>query len=214
MSDQPRVVLVRHGETAWSRSGRHTGREDIPLDPDGEAQARAAGVALREWNFAAVFVSPLVRARLTCDLAGYGDRARVDPDLQEWDYGDYGGRTAHEIQEERPGWVIWRDGVPGGETVEQVGARADRVIARIGDINGDVCLFAHGHLLRVLASRWIGLPPVTGEHLALSPASVSVLGNDRGLSRIVWRWNDTHHLEGVKLTSQPASSSASTSPAK
>ena len=208
------VVLVRHGETEWSRIGRHTGRQDIPLDAEGEAQARALVPPLRAWSFAAVLVSPLQRARRTCELAGLGAAAQVDDDMQEWDYGDVEGRTAAEVQAEQPGWTIWKDGVTGGETVDQVGARADRVLARINNIPGDVCLVAHGHFLRVLTARWVGLPPVNGEHLAFDPAALSVLGDDRGIAPIVWRWNDTHHLAGVKLTSQSASSSASTSPPK
>jgi broad specificity phosphatase PhoE len=214
MPDSPRLVLVRHGETAWSRIGRHTGREDIPLDDDGEAQARCLVPALQHWDFSAVLVSPLQRARRTCELAGFADHATVDADLQEWDYGDVGGRTATEVQAEHPGWTIWRDGATGGETVAEVGARADAVLARIGNISGDVCLFAHGHLLRVLAARWIGLEPVGGEHLAFDPAAISVLGDDRGIARIIWRWNDTAHLAALKLTSQSASSSARTEPPK
>jgi probable phosphoglycerate mutase len=214
VSKQPEIVLVRHGETPWSRSGRHTGRDDIPLDEEGEAQARATGPVLRDWDFAAVLVSPMQRARRTCELAGLGEVAEVDPDLQEWDYGAYSGRTASEIRQERPGWVIWKDGVAGGETIDQVGERADRVVARIRTIPGDVCVFAHGHLLRVLASRWVGLPPVEGEHLAFHACALSVLGSDRGVSSVIWRWNDTHHLAALKLTSQSASSSASTSPPK
>jgi probable phosphoglycerate mutase len=190
-----RVVLVRHGETAWSRSGRHTGRSDIPLDPEGEAQARRLRDRLRGWSFAEVLFSPLQRARSTCEIAGLAASARPDPDLQEWDYGAYEGRTADEIRADRPGWVIWRDGVIGGETVADVGRRADSVIARVRAVDGDVALFAHGHLLRILAARWCRLPVLTGESLALSPAAVSVLGYERE-APCVWLWNDTSHLVG------------------
>lgn len=190
-----RVVLVRHGETAWSRSGRHTGRSDIPLDPEGEAQARRLRDRLRGWSFAEVLFSPLQRARSTCEIAGLAASARPDPDLQEWDYGAYEGRTADEIRADRPGWVIWRDGVIGGETAADVGRRADSVIARVRAVDGDVALFAHGHLLRILAARWCRLPVLTGESLALSPAAVSVLGYERE-APCVWLWNDTSHLVG------------------
>ena len=191
------LVLVRHGQTEWSRTGQHTGRADIPLDAQGELQARTLAPALRHWSFAAVLVSPLQRARRTCELAGLAEAAQVDDDLQEWNYGDIEGRTAAQVQAEHPGWNIWKDGVSGGETIAQVGARADAVIARIGSIKGSVCLFSHGHFLRVLASRWIELAPVDGEHLALDPAALSVLGDDRGIAPIIWRWNDTAHLDGL-----------------
>ncbi|HXZ99961.1 MAG TPA: histidine phosphatase family protein [Candidatus Binatia bacterium] len=189
----PLVVLVRHGETEWSRSGRHTGRSDIALDPEGEAQARWLRHRLREWRFATVMVSPLRRARKTCDIAGFGRAARVEPDLQEWDYGSYEGRTAEEIREQRPGWTIWRDGVVGGETAEDVARRAESVLASVRAAGGDVALFAHGHLLRILAARWCDLPPVAGEHLAFSAGAISILGSDRD-APIIWRWNDTSHL--------------------
>ena len=189
------VVLVRHGETEWSRITRHTGRSDVPLDPEGEAQARRLGPRLREWRFAEVLYSPLQRARRTCELAGLAAGARPDPDLQEWDYGDYEGRTADEIRGERPGWVIWVDGVVGGESLGDVGRRADSVIERVRRVEGDVALFAHGHFLRIMASRWCLLPPVAGERLALSPASLSVLGYERD-NPVVWLWDDTCHLRG------------------
>jgi len=188
-----RVVLVRHGETEWSRTTRHTGRSDVPLDPEGEAQAARLGYRLRGWRFAEVLYSPLQRARRTCELAGLAASARPDPDLQEWDYGDYEGRTAEEIRSGRPGWAIWRDGVVGGETLSDVGRRADSVIARVLAVEGDVALFAHGHLLRILAARWCRLPAVAGERLALSPASVSVLGYEHE-SAVIALWNDTSHL--------------------
>lgn len=189
------VVLVRHGETEWSRTGRHTGRSDIPLDPEGEDQARRLGPRLREWSFAEVLVSPLRRAWSTCDAAGLAATARPDPDLQEWWYGEYEGRTVEEIRAQRPGWTIWRDGVVGGESVDDVGRRADSVISRVRAVRGDVCLVAHGHLLRILAARWCGLPVLAGAHLALSAASVSVLGYERD-DPAIWLWDDTHHLAG------------------
>jgi broad specificity phosphatase PhoE len=190
-----RVVLVRHGETAWSHTGQHTGRSDIPLDPKGEVQARLVGRRLAGWHFAAVLTSPLERARRTCELAGLGVAAALDPDLEEWDYGRYDGLTSDQIRAERPGWTIWAGGVVGGESVDQVGERADRVLRRVGSVGGDVAIFAHGHLLRILAARWCALDPDDGEHLALDPASVSVLGHEHG-SPVISLWNDTSHLAG------------------
>jgi len=192
-SPTQRLVLVRHGETQWSRSGRHTGRTDIPLDAEGEAQARLLGPRLARWTFAEVLYSPLQRARRTCELAGLMAGAHPDPDIQEWAYGAYEGRTADEIRAERPGWVIWKDGVAGGETLADVGRRADAVIERVREVAGDVALFAHGHFLRILAARWCDLPALAGESLALSPAAVSVLGYERE-DRVIWLWNDTCHL--------------------
>jgi probable phosphoglycerate mutase len=182
------VVLVRHGATEWSSSGRHTGRTDVPLDDEGRAQASALGDRLRGWKFSLVLTSPLVRARETCALAGLGDRAEVDPDLTEWDYGDYEGRTTTEIRASRPGWTVFDGGVVNGETVEQVGARADGVIARLAGVDGPVALFSHAHMLRILAARWLGLPAVDGRLLALDPATVSVLGYEHD-TRVVQRWN-------------------------
>ena len=149
----PQLWLVRHGETAWSIAGRHTGRTDLPLDDPGRSQAEAVAPLLRKHDFVQVMTSPLQRARETCTLAGFGDRADVVDDLQEWDYGDYDGRTTAEIRAERPDWSLWRDGCPGGEDAAQVGQRVDRVIARVRTVDGDVLAFAHGHLLRVLAAR-------------------------------------------------------------
>jgi broad specificity phosphatase PhoE len=183
-----RVVLVRHGQTAWSLSEQHTGRTDVPLTDVGRRQATELGPRLGGWRFARVLTSPLTRALDTCRLAGFGDAAEVDDDLAEWDYGDYDGRRTLDIRDERPGWDVWIDGVPGGETVEEVGRRAQRVIDEVRDTEGDVALFAHGHLLRVLAARWIGLPPDAGRLLALSTASVSVLGWERETA-VVERWN-------------------------
>jgi probable phosphoglycerate mutase len=182
------VVLVRHGATEWSSSGRHTGRTDEPLDDDGRAKARALGERLRDWKFSLVLTSPSSRARETCALAGLGDRAEVDPDLLEWDYGDYEGLTTVQIRESRPGWTVFEGGVVNGETVDQVGARADQVIARISRVDGQVALFSHGHMLRILSARWLGLPAVDGKLLALDPATLSVLGYEHE-TRVVERWN-------------------------
>jgi probable phosphoglycerate mutase len=183
-----RVVLIRHGQTAWSLSEQHTGRTDIPLTDVGRRQATALRARLGGWRFARVLTSPLTRALDTCRLAGFAAAAEVDDDLAEWDYGDYDGRRTLDIRDERPGWDVWVDGVIGGETVEEVGRRAQRVIDEIRDTEGDVALFAHGHLLRVLAARWIGLPPDAGRLLALSTASVSVLGWERETA-VVEQWN-------------------------
>ena len=190
----PELWLIRHGETEWSASGRHTGRSDLPLTQRGEWQAELLKAPLAARTFAAVLTSPLRRARDTCRIAGYASVAVADENLMEWDYGDYEGRTFEEIRKERPGWRLWRDGVPKGETAAQVGARADLVIDRALSAGGDVALFAHGHVLRVLASRWVGLPPTCGGLLALDTASVSVLGYDRE-DRVIRRWNEVSHLE-------------------
>jgi probable phosphoglycerate mutase len=187
------LVLVRHGETAWSRSGQHTGRTDMPLLDDGRQMGVALGAPLRAWSFAAVWTSPLRRASETCALAGYGVIARPHPDLMEWDYGDYEGKTSKEIRAAVPGWRLWKDGVPGGETAAQVGARADRVLEEVRHVKGHVVLFSHGHLLRVLAARWLGLAPEEGRLFALSTASISVLGWD-GEQPLLVSWNDTTHL--------------------
>lgn len=194
MTEGPVLVVVRHGETEWSREGRHTGRADIGLTPAGEAQARRLAAPLSAWSFETVLCSPLRRAVRTCELAGYGDRAELLDDAREWDYGDYEGRTVADIAAENPGWSLWLQGTPGGETLESVAARAERVIARVRETPGDALLFAHGHLLRVLAARWCDLAPVAGRNLHLSPASISLLGDDRGIAPIIWRWNDEHHL--------------------
>jgi probable phosphoglycerate mutase len=162
---------------------------DIPLNDEGRERARALGARLAGWQFERVLCSPLGRALETCRLAGLGDRVEVVDDLHEWDYGDYEGRRTVDIREERPGWDLWVDGVVGGETVEEVGGRVDRVIAAVRGATGDVALFAHGHVLRVLGARWVGLPPDDGRHLALSTASVSVLGWERE-TPVIQRWND------------------------
>jgi len=184
----PQLWLVRHGQTEWSASGRHTGRTDLPLDENGREQARELAGRLAALPVALVLTSPLQRARETCALAGLGDGAVVDDDLQEWDYGDYDGLTTDEIRAARPDWTLWRDGCPGGETAAQVGVRADRVIRRARDAGGDTIVFAHGHLLRVLAVRWIGLGPEAGALLALTTATVSLLGWEREQA-VVRRWN-------------------------
>jgi broad specificity phosphatase PhoE len=182
------IVVVRHGETAWSRDKRHTGRTDLALTPEGRDQARTLVAALARLRFAAVFVSPLVRARETCDLAGFGDRAVVDPDLVEWDYGEYEGLTSNEIQERRPGWALFRDGVVGGETIDDVAARAQRVIARVRPIDGDVLLFGHGHQLRILTALWLEFPATAAQHLQLATASPSTLGFEHAWTALL-SWN-------------------------
>jgi probable phosphoglycerate mutase len=190
----PRVFLVRHGATEWSVSGQHTGRTDIPLTEEGRRQAERLGARLARERFALVLVSPLSRARETARISGFGDVADVDPDLLEWDYGDYDGRTAVDIRKERPGWTPWHGGFPGGETLEQLAARADRVVARVRAVDGDVVLFAHGHILRVIAARWLEQPPVEGSRYYLSTASLSVLGWERE-TPVIDRWNELCHLE-------------------
>jgi broad specificity phosphatase PhoE len=190
----PVVVLVRHGETEWSRSGQHTGRTDIPLTPLGREQATRLGERLKGQRFSLVLTSPLARAADTCRLAGFGDQAEATDDLLEWDYGDYEGRRTVDIHAERPGWLLWRDGVPGGERLGNVCARADRVADRAHAASGPVLLFGHGHQLRVLATSWLGLHPQRAGQLALSPASISVLGSEHGNPAIL-RWNDTAHLD-------------------
>lgn len=184
------VVLVRHGQTEWSVSGQHTGRTDVPLTDVGREKAARLADRLSAWQFAAVLTSPLSRAMETCRLAGLGQGAQVNEDLSEWDYGEYEGRRTVDIRQERPGWDIWVDGVIGGETVEEVGRRADRVIAAARAVDGDVALFAHGHVLRIVGARWIGLPPSDGRRLALATASVSVLGWERE-TPVLERWNET-----------------------
>ena len=179
--------LMRHGETEWSRSGAHTGRTDIPLTAGGRANAAAVGRYLSGRHFDLVLVSPLQRARETCRIAGY-ENAVIDPDLSEWDYGDYEGRTTQQIQAKRPGWSLWKDGVLNGETVAQVGARAGRVIARALPFEGDVALFAHGHILRILTATWLGLPPEGGRLFALGTASISNLGYEHE-TQVITRWN-------------------------
>jgi broad specificity phosphatase PhoE len=187
-ADSPEVVLVRHGETEWSREGKHTGRTDIPLTEQGRRQAQAVGAALHERRFALVLTSPLARALETCRLAGFGDVAEQRDELREWDYGAYEGRMTIEIRRERPGWTLWRDSVPEGETIDEVAARVDRVIDELRAVQGDALLFAHGHVLRVLAARWLGLEPQNGALFALDPASISALGHERE-TPVIRLWN-------------------------
>ena len=183
-----RAILIRHGETAWSISGQHTGATDIPLTENGREVASRLAPVLARASFALVLTSPLGRARETCALAGLASRGEIDPDLTEWDYGTYEGLTSQQILAKAPGWMLFRDGSPGGESPEQVGARVDRVIARIRSVEGDVALFAHGHVFRVFAARWLGLPPTAGSHFLLDTATVSVLSHYRGIPAIR-RWN-------------------------
>ena len=181
------VFAIRHGETAWSLSGQHTGTTDIPLTDNGRRLAETLRPVLARERFGLVLVSPLQRARETCTLTGLGDRAVVEPDLVEWNYGEYEGLTPGQIHESRPGWLIFRDGCPGGEAPEQIGARVDRVIARARAADGDVALFAHGHVLRVLAARWIGLPAGSGQHFLLDTGTLCVLGYYRDVPAVkVW----------------------------
>jgi len=181
------VYCIRHGETEWSLSGQHTGRTDIPLTENGRRLAAALRPRLAGHAFARVLSSPLARARETCALAGLGQAGEIEPDLAEWDYGDYEGLTSERIQTIAPGWLVFRDGCPGGEMPDEVAARVDRVIARVRAAGGDVALFAHGHVLRVLAARWIGLPPEEGKRFLLDTGTISVLGDYRGIPAIrVW----------------------------
>jgi broad specificity phosphatase PhoE len=183
-----RAILVRHGETEWTLTGQHTGRTDIPLTEAGRAAARDLAPLAAKTTLALVLTSPLGRARETCELAGLAAQAYVDPDLLEWHYGDYEGLTLAQIQTRAPEWLLFIDGCPGGESPAQVAERVDRVIARIRAVDGDVALFAHGHLLRLFAARWIGLPPAAGCHFLLDPATVSVLAHSRGIP-VVKSWN-------------------------
>jgi probable phosphoglycerate mutase len=190
------IYLARHGETAWTLSGQHTGRTDIPLTPRGERNARRLRDRLQGLRFAKVLTSPLQRAVRTCDLAGFGSLAELDHDLVEWDYGEYEGRMTAEIHKERPGWRLFRDGCPGGETAKDVAERADRIITRVRRVNGNVLIFSSAHFLRVLAARWLGLAPEMGRCFVLSTASVSALGYEHDLSEPVVRlWDDTTHVE-------------------
>lgn len=185
------VYLLRHGETAWSLSGRHTGRTDLPLTAHGEAEATRLRALLTGTNFTRVLTSPRQRARRTCELAGFGDVAQVEPDLQEWDYGDYEGLTTDRIHERQPGWNLFDDGCPHGESVEQVTQRADRVLALVRSLAGAVALFSHGHFLRALAVRWVGLPLRDGRLFGLDTGSLSLLGYEHPDQRspIIVRWN-------------------------
>ena len=182
------MVVVRHGETEWSLSGRHTGWTDLPLDARGRRQAQELRERLRGWRFEAVFSSTLMRALDTCRLAGLDHDPLVRDDLREWNYGAYEGLTSEEIEAQRPGWSLWRDGCPQGEDAAAVGRRADRALAEIRGMAGDVCVVAHGHLLRVMGARWLGLPPEAGRHFALAAAGISVLGHEHG-EAVLSSWN-------------------------
>jgi broad specificity phosphatase PhoE len=182
------IVIVRHGQTEWSESNRHTGRTDLALTETGRRQARALRAVLADRTFSLVLCSPLRRARETCELAGFGERAVLCDDLREWDYGEYEGLTTDEIRAHDPRWSIWRDGCPGGERPEQVSARANRAVARVRRDGGDVLAFAHGHILRVLTARWLKMAPAAGAHFALAPGAVSSLGCERE-AEVVVSWN-------------------------
>lgn len=192
----PVIYLARHGETAWTLSGQHTGLTDIPLTARGERNARRLQIRLRGLQFAKVFTSPLQRALRTCDLAGFESLAELDQDLVEWNYGKYEGRITAEIHNERPDWRLFRDGCPGGETAKDVADRADRIITRVRRVSGNVLIFSSAHFLRVLAARWLGLAPEMGKCFVLSTASISALGYEHDLSEPVIRlWDDTRHVE-------------------
>jgi broad specificity phosphatase PhoE len=190
-----RIVLIRHGETEWSLSGQHTGITDIPLTENGRTVAKRLAAVLSKLTFAKVLTSPLCRARETCELAGLGERAEIDRDLMEWNYGEYEGLTSKQIQAVAPGWMLFRDGCPGGESPEQISVRVDREIARISSVDGHVALFAHGHVFRVLVARWIGLPAVAGCHFLLDTSTVSVLSHYQDIPA-VRRWNAPVKLRG------------------
>ncbi|MGO9203655.1 MAG: histidine phosphatase family protein [Limisphaerales bacterium] len=192
----PVIYLARHGETAWSLTGQHTGRTDLPLTERGERNARRLGERLAGLRFAKVFTSPSQRAVRTCELAGFGTAAEVDPDLVEWNYGDYEGLRTVQIQAKRPDWQLFCDGCPNGESPGQIGARADRAVSRLREIEGDVLIFSSGHFLRVLAGRWLDLEPAAGRFFMLRTASLSALGYENNLSRpVIQFWDDTRHVD-------------------
>ena len=191
----PVLYIARHGNTAWTLSGQHTGRTDLPLTPDGERNAARLGQRLHGMSFAQVFTSPLQRASRTCELAGFGAVAEVDPDLVEWDYGTYEGLTSAQILKDRPDWQLFRDGAPGGESPQQVSDRADRVIHRVRAVAGNVLIFSSAHFIRTLTARWLGLAPIAGSCFLLNPASLSALSYEHNLSHPAMRlWNDDHHV--------------------
>ena len=192
----PQIYLARHGNTAWTVTGQHTGLTDLPLTPSGECNARRLGERLKGMTFAKVFTSPLQRAARTCELAGFGAMAEIDPDLVEWNYGQYEGLRSDEIFRQRPGWQLFRDGAPGGESPEQIGARADRVVERVRAVQGNVLIFSSGHFIRVLTARWLALGlGSAGRYFLLNPASLSALSYEHNLSQPVIRlWNDDHHV--------------------
>jgi broad specificity phosphatase PhoE len=197
MSDElPEFYLARHGETAWTISHQHTGRTDIPLTPRGERNASALGKRLHGMVFDKVFTSSLDRARRTAELAGFGGVVEADPELMEWDYGDYDGKTTAEIRRLNPTWSLFRDGCPGGESITAVGARADRVVARLRGFKGRILLFGHSHFFRIVSARWLSLPPADGALFYLSTASLSILGYEHSLDEPVIRlWNDDRHVK-------------------
>jgi len=193
----PELYLARHGETAWSLTGQHTGLTDLPLTERGERNARRFRERLAGLTFAKVFTSPLQRATRTCELAGFAAAAEVDRDLVEWNYGDYEGLRTAEIHDKRPEWQLFRDGCPGGESPDQIAARADRVLSRVRVVKGDVLIFSSGHFLRVLAARWLGLEPVNGRLFMLKTASLCALGYENELSQpVISLWDDTSHVSG------------------
>lgn len=187
----PRLFLARHGDTAWTDTGQHTGRTDLPLNTQGQENARQLGAVLRPFAFARVFTSPLQRASKTCELAGFGSVAVIDADLLEWDYGSYEGKLSAEIHQEQPSWQIFRDGCPGGESPQAVAERADRFLARVRDLEGDVLAFSSGHIIRMIAARWLGLPPDGGRFFFCRPASLGMLTfeHHRREEPIIGLWN-------------------------
>ncbi len=195
----PVVYLVRHGETAWSLSGQHTGRTDIALTPNGEKQALSVAPRLRDLQFTSVYTSPLSRARRTCELAGFGDQAVADDDLMEWHYGDYEGLTSKEILAKNPQWYLFRDGFPGGESVEEIGARAQRFVARLKAGSGNLLVFSHGHMLRFVAASWLNLASSDARIFTLSTASLSILGFDHNSldEPVIKLWNDDSHMRAL-----------------
>jgi probable phosphoglycerate mutase len=197
MSDKlPKIYLARHGETEWSLSGQHTGVTDIPLTERGKRNARSLGERLQGTHFVKVLTSPLQRAKRTCELAGFGAQAEVDGDLVEWNYGEYEGKRTADIRKERPDWYLFRDGCPGGESFDAIGKRADRVLDRLRVAGGDVLVFSHGHILRVLGARWLGLPVSDARLLLLTTASLSILGYEHNFGEPVLRlWNDDRHVQ-------------------
>jgi probable phosphoglycerate mutase len=206
-AELPVIYLARHGETAWSRSGQHTGLTDLPLTELGERNAQRLRASLSGLKFAKVFTSPLHRARRTCELAGFGSTAEIVHDLVEWDYGEYEGLRTAEIHAERPGWQLFRDGCPGGESPQQVAARADSVVKLVRAVSGNVLLFSSGHFLRMLAARWTGIETFVARSLLLSTTSLSALGYENSLEQPAIRlWNDTHHLLPSKETNTAANS--------
>ena len=205
MEKLPVIYIARHGNTAWTHSGQHTGLTDLPLTPDGERNAVRLGERLKGMSFAKVFTSTLQRASRTCELAGFGTCAETDPDLVEWDYGKYEGLTSAQILQSNPSWDLFRDGALSGESPAQIGERADRVIERIRRVADDVLLFSSGHFIRVLTARWLGLTPgAGGRYFLLNPASLSAVGYEHNLSRpVIQLWNDDHHVERIAPIARP-----------